>query len=403
MERRVLFLSATVGAGHNRASEAIKAALLERDPKIKTLIIDSYRYASAIWGRMAADGYIQMVKFLPQLYGYLYEHGEKDSRVAEHNALYSFKSWVTQLVTHNFRRLLLRFHPHAIVCTHAFPCGIASMLKEEFQIPLIGVVTDFTVHPFWFYKNVDLYSVASQEVKDLLERGGIEPARITVTGIPVDERFSLPTSREEIRGRLGLSADLPALLVMGGGVGIGPIGRILRVLRKMKQPVQVLVVVGTNKRLKKRLETYAKKLNGSTGKSPLREIRVYGFVDHVHELMRCSDLVISKPGGLTSSEALAAELPLIMVNPLPGQEQRNSHYLIKKKVAVMAKKVSSLPRVVSQLLEDPRRMESLRSKARLIRRPDSAQAAAREILKLLNNSSERRICAPEGELFTSQR
>lgn len=382
--KRILILSASVGAGHTRAAEAIECAIKERFPFMETLIVDSYRYASALWGKVAADGYIQMVKRWPKLYGYLYEAGRKESRFL------AFKNWIAQIAAQNFRPLIAEFNPSVIVCTHAFPCGIASVLKDEHNIPIVGVVTDYVVHPYWIYNNIDLYAVATTEMQMVLETYNIPRNRIKVTGIPVDPRFNIPESKDELRKRHSLELSIPTVLLMGGGLGLGPMEKIFRALRRISRPAQAVVVVGTNKVLQRRMEAYAKRIDAPgvfsrlSKSNSLHNIRVFNYVAFIHELMKASDFVITKPGGLTSTEAIVAETPLLLMKPLPGQEERNSQWLVQKKVAIPVYKEKYIPRVLDDLLLNPKKVERMKLKAKQIKKPQAALHVIQAIMSLLN-------------------
>lgn len=382
--KRILILSASVGTGHTRAAEAIENTIKERFPFIKTLIVDSYRHASALWGRVAAGGYIQMVKRWPKLYGYLYEAGRKEPKFL------AFKNWISQIAAQNFRPLIAEFNPSVIVCTHAFPCGIASVLKDEYNIPVVGVVTDYVVHPYWIYNNIDLYSVATMEMQMVLEAYNIPRSRIKVTGIPVDTRFNIEEHKDELRKRHSLELSLPTVLLMGGGLGLGPMEKIFRALRRISYPAQAIVVAGTNKILQRRMETYAKRVDITGVLSRLlkcnflRNVRVYNYVDFIHELMRASDFVITKPGGLTSTEAIVAETPLLLMKPLPGQEERNYQWLVQKNVAIPVNKEKHIPRVLDDLLFNPKKIERIKFKARQIKKPQAALHVTQAIISLLN-------------------
>lgn len=379
---RILFLSAYVGTGHMSAAEAVKKALLELRPQTQALVVDAYTYAGILLAKLASQGYIQLVKFLPFVYSFLYELPRRDS------TLTALKSKFTRRVAQSFKKLVEDFKPHALVCTHAFPSGIASILKEEFHVPTISIVTDFTVHPFWIHKNTDLYLVGSNELRSYLIEQGIEPHRIQATGIPVDPGFSVKEEKPVVRKKLGLNPDLTTILVMGGGAGLGPIGSILRSLKKITCPIQVLVITGVNRRLRKKMENYAAKFNKAKGKnqSALRHVQVYGYVDNVYDFMNASDLLISKPGGLTSSEALALELPIAIVRPLPGQEVKNAQYLSREHAAIMVKREKDIAKTVDLLLKNPDELHALQGRARQLRKPKAAYEAARAILDLLGSS-----------------
>lgn len=377
-EQRILFLSAFVGTGHTSAAEAVKKALQDSNPELHAVIVDSYRYVGTIFRKIASQGYIQLVQYLPQIYSLFYEWHHRDSP----NLF--MKAKFIQRMAKNLKKLLKDFHPDAIVCTHAFPSGVASILKEEFKIPVINIITDFTVHPFWIHPNTDLYLVGNAELAEILKKNGIPPKRIKVTGIPIDLRFKVKEDKQKIKTKLGLDPHLKTILIMGGGAGIGPMGSILKTLKKLKHSIQVIVATGRNRRLKKKMERSAEALyRPRSGKTAIKKVQIYGYVDNIHELMSAADLLITKPGGLTSSEALAAELPMVIMRPLPGQEIRNTQYLVKEKTAILAKKKKDLARAVDSLFANPKDMAKLRAHAKALKKPDAAHDAARHILALL--------------------
>ena len=361
------------------AALAVKQAMCELSPDTECLLVDTYEHASRFFGKMATQGYIHFVKYLPRLYNFFYEQREKDSTIA------GMKSKYTESAAAHLMPLIDSFSPDVIVCTHAFPSGVASLIKESRGIPVVNVVTDFVVHPFWIHPNSDLYLVGEKSLAAHLSEQGIGSARVEATGIPVDVRFgSTPEKKSEIRRALGLDPDLDTVLVMGGGVGLGPIGWILRALRKVKHPIQVAVLTGTNRGLRKRMERQAARLNrgGAKRSGAMRSVKVYGYVNNVYDFMKAADLLISKPGGLTSSEALVAELPLVIAGPLPGPEVRNAAYLAGEKAAVMVKRRKNIARSVDFLFGDRERIARLKERARSMKKPDAARDAARLILEL---------------------
>ncbi|MBV8074048.1 MAG: hypothetical protein JO140_01375, partial [Candidatus Eremiobacteraeota bacterium] len=186
-------------------------------------IIDAYRYAMSFFSRVAADGYIGMVKTIPQLYGFLYDRVERANNVG------AFRTWLSRFSAQNLRALIAGLDPSCVVCTHAFPCGVMAEYKKQIDptLPVVGVVTDFVVHPFWIYRNVDAYAVATAEMRATLVARGVAKERVGMTGIPVDPRFALIRSQVQARRELGLPLEGKIALVMGGGLGIGPIETML--------------------------------------------------------------------------------------------------------------------------------------------------------------------------------
>ncbi|HTV73701.1 MAG TPA: glycosyltransferase [Candidatus Acidoferrales bacterium] len=369
---RVLFLSARVGVGHTAAAQAVRMALRAVDPPCETETVDSYRYAASIFAKVVADGYIGMVKTVPQLYRYIYERAERAERIP------ALRSWVNRYTAGNLRSLIAARKPDVVVCTHAFPCGVMAEYKRTIdpKLPVMGIVTDFVVHPFWIYPNIDAYAVATPEMEKALLARGVGSARILVSGIPVDPRFAQPRLPvEELRRELDLPMNGSLVLMMAGGIGIGPLELMMRALSRVKGQVAAAVIVGRNARLEERVRETAQHLD--------YPLRVFGFVENVYDFMHASDVLVSKPGGLTSSEALAAGLPMVLVNPLPGQEERNTEFLVSREAAILARSKGELIRTLSDLLPAlSRRPASLSSSAQPLRRPYAAAHIADRIIRL---------------------
>jgi processive 1,2-diacylglycerol beta-glucosyltransferase len=362
--RTVLFLSASVGEGHTAAAQAVSSAVTDRWPESDCQVVDSYRYASHVFHRVASNGYIGMVKMLPQLYRYIYNQAERATKVS------AFKSWLHHYTALNLRQYIERFEPDVVVCTHAFPCGVMSEYKREFADapPVIGIVTDFVVHPFWIHKNIDAYAVATKAMKQALVTRGVQVERVRVTGIPIDGKFALHPAKASARDTIGIDRHRTTLLLMGGGLGIGPLEKALVALDQVSFDVQMVVVVGKNERLQRRLSDVAQRLR--------HPVVVRGFVANVCDYMHAADVLISKPGGLTSSEALAAELPLVMLRPLPGQEERNTRYLQERGVGIRVHTSRELAPAIDRLLSDAPWLERMRRGARALAHPGAADAVA---------------------------
>ncbi|MGH7729340.1 MAG: MGDG synthase family glycosyltransferase [Vulcanimicrobiaceae bacterium] len=372
MAARVLFLSASVGVGHTAAARAVEGALRARDPSVCSETVDSYAYAASIFAKVVADGYIGMVKTVPQVYRYLYGRVERSREVP------ALRRAVGRFAASNLRALVASERPDLIVCTHAFPCGVMAEYKRHFDpsVKVVGVVTDFVVHPFWIYGEVDAYAVATPEMAACLHARGIAPERIVISGIPIDPRFGQARlSREQLRDELRLPRDRRIVLVMGGGVGLGPLERIMRALDRVRTPIAAAVIVGRNPGLERRVLAAAERTS--------YPLRVYGFVDNVHDFMHASDVLISKPGGLTSAEALAAGLPMVLVRPLPGQEERNAEYLVSRGAALRAPDDERLAARVEEVFAGGEPAWALRSRIAQMRRPDAARQVAERLAGLL--------------------
>ena len=351
----------------------MRAALLAHDPSIETHTVDSYKYAASIFAKVVADGYIGMVKTVPQMYGYLYDRVERATHVPKG------RRFVSRYTAANLRKLVAERKPDLVVCTHAFPCGVMSEYKRQYDptLPVVGVVTDFVVHPFWIYPNVDAYAVATHEMRDALVARGVRDDRIDLSGIPIDRRFEdFNATKDEMRARLNLPRDRRIVLVMGGGVGIGPLDKVMRALGGIDVPLCAVVIVGRNKGLERKVIAAAEHTN--------YPVRVFGFVDNVFDYMHASDVLLSKPGGLTSSEALAARVPMVLVKPLPGQEERNTRYLVSRNAAVLPQGEAALADAVRELLVSSERREEALAGIEALRHPGAAAAIAERIVRLLD-------------------
>jgi processive 1,2-diacylglycerol beta-glucosyltransferase len=268
---------------------------------------------------------------------------------------------------------LKKFKPDVVICTHYLPVELLGKAREKWEgkFPLVAcVVTDFEAHALWMGEAVDFYCVAAEETKARLVARGAKPENVLATGIPIAGKFSGKPDAAAVRKRYGLRDDLTTLLVLGGGFGMGPVAEILGELDKVEQPFQTLVVAGRNEELRRELAIHDHK----------HPTHVLGFVTNMHELMAVADLIISKPGGLTTSEALALGKPLFILNPIPGQEAANSDFLLERGAAAKANCVEDLPYRLGQLLGSKKLAEMGRA-AKALGRPKAAPDICREILK----------------------
>lgn len=356
----------------------MRVALARREPGTESQVVNSYKYAASIVSRVVSNGYIGMVKTIPQMYRFLYTRAEKATDVGP------FRTWIHQFTATNLRPLMERTKPDLVVCTHAFPCGVMSEYKKQFADapPVLGVVTDFVVHSFWIHKNIEGYAVATDEMRSTLLARGLENSRIIVSGIPVDAAFTRPPAdRAALRDALNIPQDRFALLLMGGGLGIGPLEMMMRALNRIEQPIAATVIAGRNMRLQERILETAQTVN--------YPIRVLKFVDNVHEYMHASDVLVTKPGGLTSAEALVAGIPMVLVKPLPGQEERNTRYLVERKAAVRAKGEADIARKIGDMLQHPQKRESMLAAVAKLAKPNAADDVARLCLELTTAHAKR--------------
>lgn len=367
----MLIFSVPFGTGHYRAAEAICKAFTLNNPLIESRIVDSFSYASPVLGRFITETYMEILKISPRLYRFLYDKAESNRAKAGATRVLHL------LMATKLEELIQEEQPDVLVCTHPFPLGVVSKMRDrgKIQSPIVAVITDFSVHSFWLENNVDMFIVGADELKESLISQGVAAEKIKVTGIPIDPAFDNYNRQEDFALKMGLQAELPVLLVMGGGLGLGPVEEAVNALVSLNYPVQLVVVTGKNVKLEKRLKQMAKQ--------PGVTLKVFGHVDNVHEFMEIADLVVTKPGGLTSAEALAKGLPLVLIDPIPGHEERNLDFLTTIEVAVTLDNSSGIARLVENVLEIPDKMARMNETAKRVGKPTSAQAAARVLVDLI--------------------
>ncbi|HEY1428709.1 MAG TPA: glycosyltransferase [Candidatus Tumulicola sp.] len=368
-----MFLSASVGVGHLSAAGAVCDGLHAVDPTVRTEIVDSYEYAALVVSRVVSDGYIQMVKTIPQMYRYIYDRAERATEVGP------FRTWAHQFTAENLHRFMQKWVPDAVVCTHAFPCGAMAEYKRMYASapPVFGIVTDYAVHGFWLHANIDGYAVASESVRSTMIARGIEPERIAASGIPVRPQF-LPSAEraKALRERLNLPSDRFVVLMMGGGLGIGPLERMMRALEGVELPIALVVIAGRNARSERRVLSAAQSVS--------YPVRALSFVDNVYDYMHAADVFVTKPGGLSVAEALVAEVPLVVYKPLPGQEERNARVVSDAGAGLRVRRLDDLAATLRRVLTDADLRAKLAAGARTLARPNAAGEAASMIARLVS-------------------
>lgn len=369
-KERVLFLYASPRSGHKSCADAIRKTLAQAYPDVETTEQDTLSTLYPTLGPLLEKTYLEILKRTPQIWDFLYDNPDIEEITREFRQLFSFFNQP------KVQHLLDDSEATAVVCTHAIPCGVIADQKRRglCKLPLVAVVTDFAIHSYWIRPEVDLYLVANEESRRTLLNRGIAPSKVKVTGIPIAPGFKSKISPREARRALRLDEGRPAILLMGGTRGMGPIAEVAEMILAIRPQPQLLVATGTNRDLEKQLAHLG----------PNESLRILNFSNDIPLLMSAADVLVTKPGGLTSSEALAKNLPMVIVNPIPGQEERNTHYLIQHKSAVRLRNVKNLKRLVQRLLARPDRLHHLRQNAAAIAKPDAPFAACREILKLLN-------------------
>jgi processive 1,2-diacylglycerol beta-glucosyltransferase len=378
MARRILILSASVGAGHLRAAEAVEAAARQMMPEATVKNLDVLTLTNAAFRRVYGKAYLDLVNKAPHVLGYFYDLMDQPSRSGRHRAD-RLRLAVERLNLTAFIRLLEEESWDLIISTHFLPAGIIAFLRkhERLEVPQVTVTTDFETHRLWMNQPCEHYFTATEEGALYLESWGVPRADLSVTGIPVHPIFSQPKERAACLARQGLVGDRPVILQLSGGFGVGPVEKLYRALLSVEEPLEIMVVTGRNEAARAQLQDVQPPARHRT--------KLFGFTDQIDELMAGADLVVSKPGGLTTSETLARGAAMVIVNPIPGQESRNSDYLLENGAAIKANNVATLSHKITALVRNPERLAQLKANARRLGRPRAAFDVVERSLALLNN------------------
>jgi processive 1,2-diacylglycerol beta-glucosyltransferase len=378
---RVLILSASAGAGHLRAAEAVEKAFVQTGAAREVRHLDVLEYTNALFRSLYSKTYLDMVNTMPEVLGWLYDRlddPEHDDRL---------RLEFEKLNAQPFIKELQQFDPEITVCTHMLPAELVSWLKAKRRTSARQaiVVTDFDVHAMWLCRHYEHYFVALDETRAHLEELGVPASKVSVTGIPIDPVFSKPKDQAAMRRKHGLEPERVTILVSAGGFGVGRIETLLQALSKLNHPAQIVPVCGRNEELLSSLQARV----DAQPRDARVLVKPLGFTREMDELMAASDLIVGKPGGLTTSEALARGLVFVIVNPIPGQEERNADHLLEEGAAIRCNNLPVLAYKIDRLLDDPERLEGMRANARRLGRPTAAVDLVDRLLTLRHEPTER--------------
>ena len=374
---RVLLLSARSGAGHVRAAEALEKAFLARgDSTVEH--IDALDYVSKLFERTYDKAYLAMVRRAPEWMGVLYERTDQPWRHLRPRLA------LDRLNTRPLIRLLKRVQPDLCVATHFLPAEMIAWLiaKKKLRARNAIVVTDYDVHATWLCGTVDRYYLALEEAAEYLAHIGVRREKLRVTGIPIDPLFAVPLPRARAREQLGLDQEATAILISAGGYGIGPVEQLVKNLLELERAWQVVAIAGKAEKTRKRLEELARAARRLPSGAP--RLSAVGFTAEMDKYMAAADLMVGKAGGLTTSECLARALPMALIEPIPGQEERNADHLLEAGAAIRCNNLPAAAWKIATLLDDPARLDGMREAAGKLGKPAAAAAIAEDALRLLD-------------------
>lgn len=370
MKRKLVILSVSAGVGHTRAAQALESWARLEKPAWEVVHLDVMTLVPRLFRKIYSDLYVAMVRSIPEMWGHLYALSDKDKSIRIARA---FRREFQRLNTLKFMQCLEAMQADQIICTHFLPAELLSDARQKgkLKVPVWVVVTDYDVHRLWVYSSLTGYFAASEEVAYRMNKRGIPAHTIHVTGIPISPSFAQPLSRLECAEELGLDPQRPTILFMSGGIGIGRMESSIEEVILAQEEVQVVALAGRNEKLKRNLEALARKFPG--------RIVALSFMSTIERLMACADLTVTKPGGLTTAECLAVGLPMVVISPIPGQEERNADFLLEQGAGVKALDAAGVVYKVQELLREPSKLEALRVNAKRLGKP----YAGREILNCI--------------------
>jgi processive 1,2-diacylglycerol beta-glucosyltransferase len=368
MAKRIMILTASVGSGHNVAASVLEASFRE-EPEVEAVeVLDVLSLTSSLYHKLYGEGYFAAVDAVPWLVGWGYDANDAPFSSAEILPVWD------QVNTGEVAKKIEAYQPNVIVCTHFLPARLVSLLIKRGKVhaTMSVITTDYDFQGLWLSVPFNRFFVARDETRAHMVEIGLPADRITVSGIPVKAVFSQAVEREEVLARYQLRTDVPMLLISAGAAGGTYTEAIVAQTLRMRNDFQAVVSCGRNEELKDKITALVA--------SQADRYRVVGIVNDMPDLMRAATLFVGKPGGLSSSECMAAELPMVLINPIPGQEVRNSDFLLEEGAAIRCNYATTVGYKIDCLLDDPERVKSMADNARRIGRKDAAQKIVATVL-----------------------
>lgn len=374
--KKVIIFYASYGGGHLSAARSIKENMETNYEDIDVKLIDCMEYVNKTVNKITTKAYSEMAKKAPKTWGRVYWKSQK-------GPLAQISTTSNKILSIKLYKLLKDFEPNLIVSTHPFGSQMCAYLKKHGKLnaKIATVMTDYAPHDQWlvFNKYVDYYFVSHDGMKKELHEKGIPNEKIFATGIPLSNKFLLKYDKPTILKSFGLSPDKKTVLFFGGGeFGLGKTQtfKIFKSFVECPENIQIVAISGKNQKMKEAFENLVESLNKTDS------VKILEYTNQVPELMSISDLVVTKPGGLTTTESLASGLPIVVINPIPGQEEENASYLEKNKVAIWLKKDDNVEAILKDLFSNPEKMQEMKIRARLLAKKNSTK----DICKILLGS-----------------
>jgi processive 1,2-diacylglycerol beta-glucosyltransferase len=353
-----------MGSGHGAAAQAIEEAFVKKYPAFEVKTVNILDFAFDIFKKVLPKAYFLVSSKASFIYKWVYKYHKRQSR---HDFLNRISNGILK---GSFIDFIKKFNPDFIISTNPLPMHLVSKSKEEkiINTPSANVCTDFGFHSFWYNRDVNYYFVATSEIKKKLARKKVKAKNIIITGIPVKEKFKDSQNKEQIARGLRLDGKKPILLIIGGKMSYDNLMEVLRQIREKNNDAQFLIVAGRDNGLLEKLKVSEIKKDKKT--------RIFGFIDNLEQLMSVSDLIITKAGGVTVAECLAKNLPMVINDAIPGQEEDNVRYVKDNEVGFEARSIKQCSGIVARLFSDHKKIDKLKENCKKISKPDAAQDMA---------------------------
>lgn len=365
--KNILIFYASYGGGHLNAAKSIYEHILNHHTDTSIELIDCMKYVNKTVEKLSTVAYREAAKKMPWVWGKIYSDSQK-------GPLAHLSSRSNKIMAIKLLRLLREKNPDLIISTHPFSSQMCSYLKRKGKITakIATIMTDFAPHDQWLVGSdfTDYFFVANSKMKDYLISTNIPHDKVFVTGIPLSSRFLKKYNRKEILDKFQLENGKKNILFFGGGefgLGKSRTFQILDTLIKTAKDMQIIAISGKNEKMKIKFDEIVKSNHASN------RVKILKFTNEVPELMSISDVVVTKPGGMTTTESLACGLPMIIINPIPGQEEENAEFLEKKKVGIWIKKNDDVSKILHDLFSNPNELNELKNNALLIGHPNSTK------------------------------
>jgi len=365
---KVLVLSITAGQGHHQCAMALIDYLKSKN--VECEMVDALKHITPMLSESVAQGYLLSTQYSPSAYGSFYRLAEKKGKPS---AKVSLSRIAANILSMKMSKYIKKSKPDLVVCTHVYSAQMVTEMSH-IEAKTIGIITDFTIHPFWEDTDLDYYITASELLTHQAMKKGIPKEKVKPFGIPIQEKFQTILDKKEARKRLGFE-DKTTVFVMSGSMGYGNLVKHIRRLDKLSLDFQIVSVCGRNKRMKRTIDALV----------TTKKIHNYGYVDNIDLIMDASDVIITKPGGLTVSEALAKGLSMILMNPIPGQEDRNAEFLLNNGIAMMMSSTCTVDEYLYQMLNNKWRLENLQEGVRYMGKPNAAKDLGDFIIETLDS------------------